>query len=774
MDQRCWPSGERPDPVVHAQAMAEVAAMRLHRMDQARSTANWAPLGPLAWNSTSYNPGNGRVNTLMVDPTNPQVIYAGTPSAGLWRSTNGAGTWQAMFTDLPSMGVSGIVVDPTNPAVIYIATGDGDGGDTYGTGVMKSTDAGTTWLPTGLNWNLTQTLTTRCLRMAASNQQTLLCAASNGVFRTTDGGTTWAQVRSGSFRDVEFQPGNDLVVYACDNTFNRSTDGGAHFFLQTNNGLPSGSQVGRMAIAVSPSEPLTVYVLCSKESDGGYLGLYRSTDGGLSFSLRSSTPNLFGYEEDGSDTGGQSWYDMALAVDPSDASSVYLGGINVWKSTDGGFSWTIKSHWVFPSTIGYTHADIHTLDFMGDRLFCGSDGGLHMSVNGAEEWTDLSAGLDITQFYRMGGSEMLPYKFVAGAQDNGTNLLLNGNWTHVYGADGMEAAIDPWSPEVLYGSFQNGGLIRSVDNGASWINIGSNVSEEGAWVTPFLVDVNAPEHLVAGFFNVWETWDRGNTWNMLTNWDESDHVRCLAMAPSNSEVLYVARQDLIQRSVDGGLNWITIDNGLPTLTPTSFAVSPDDPLHVYVSFSGTMDGQKVYASSDGGLSWTNRSANLPNLPANSLVCQPGTANGLYVGTDMGVFYTSDEFLDWQPFGQGLPNVVVSELEVNLSAGKLRAATFGRGLWESDLFTSNVGVKNVSGSTPPRLVPLDQQGRFAWAPDGTRAFNVVGVLDALGRALQHVRMSTGGPGVLDLSANAPGVYLVQVTDGHQTWTLRVVR
>lgn len=774
MDQRTYPTGERPDPTVYAHAMEEVMAMRQAPPGLVRSTANWSPLGPLSWNTTSYNPGNGRVNAITVDPSNPNVIYVGTPSAGLWRSMDGGNSWQALFTDLPSMGVSGIVVDPQDPNVIYIATGDGDGADTYSAGVLKSTDGGATWNSTGLNWNMDDTRTTRGLRMAGNDDHVLLCAASSGVFRTTDGGTTWSQVRVGTFRDVEFQPGNDSIVYACSNTFHISTDNGAHFLQQNNNGLPSGSLVGRMAIAVTPADPLTVYVLCSKQEDSGFLGLYRSADGGQSFTLCANAPNMFGYEDDGSDTGGQSWYDMALAADPEDANTVYLGGINVWKSTDGGYNWDIESHWTYPSLIGYTHADIHTLEVFNGHVYCGSDGGIHASSDGAENWTDLSAGLDITQFYRFGGSELLPYKFMAGAQDNGTNRLINGNWTHVYGADGMEAAIDPGDPNIVYGSSQNGGILRSYNNGNDWDDIGDNISEDGPWITPYLIDGNEPTRLVAGFYNVWITWDRGENWAMMTNWSQDEYVRCLALAPSNSDVIYAARQDLVQRSDDGGFTWTDISNGLPNLSPTSFAVDPTDPMHVYVSFSGSSAGNKLFASNNGGQNWTNYSMNLPNIPVNSVVYEPGTNNGLYVGTDMGVFYTNDYFSNWLPYGQGLPNVVVNELEINMAAGKVRAATFGRGLWESDLFTSPVGIASTGAPHPPRLVPIDQEGRFALVPNAGERFTGAAVLDALGRTVRTLSLNPGARSVIDLANDAPGVYLVSITDGRHAWTVRVVR
>lgn len=768
-EQRTWPSGERIDPAVYLEAAAEVRARRALKSG-ARDEAVWEPLGPTRWQSISYNPGNGRVNCVAVDPFDPQVIYAGTPSGGLWRSADNGATWTALFSDLPSMGVSGIALHPDSAGVIYIATGDGDGADTYSAGVLKSTDNGLTWQSTGLNWNITQSRTTRALRMHPTDPLTLYCAASNGLYRTINGGASWQQASTGSFRDVEFLPSDPNVVLACTDRLFRSPNGGQSF-VSVSNGLPPASAVGRMAIAVSPADPDRVYALCSNADDNSYLGLWRSDDGGLSFSLMSDAPNLFCYAEDGNDSGGQAWYDMALAVEPGDADVVYVGGINVWKSTDAGATWTIKSHWVFPSAVGYTHADIHSLDVIDGRLFCGSDGGLYVSSTGADAWTDLSEGLDITQFYRLGGSELVPGLIMAGAQDNGSNRYLNGEWTHVFGADGMEAAVDPEDPAVVYSTSQNGGLRRSDNSGVDWIGIGDLIPEEGAWVTPFALDRTWPNRVVAGYRNIWASDTRGDTWYQATFWDESQFVRVVAIAPSDGSYIYVARNDKVQRSLDMGLSWEDIRPGLPPNAPTSIAVSPDDPLHVWVSFSGTSAGQKVYESLDGGITWVNKSQGLPNVPANSVVAQPDSPNGVYLGTDLGVFYRDDYMAGWEPYGSALPNVVVSELEINTAAGKLRAATYGRGIWQADLYFSPfAGVSERAGGGDARVIPLDQEGRFTLLSDD-RLLSAR-ILDATGRPL------SAGSGerarLIDLHAHPHGAYLIEITTEKGRCVRRVVR
>ncbi len=772
MDQRTYPSGERIDPAVYMAAAEELRAMRAHGAGD-RDDPVWEPLGPSAWNSTSYNPGNGRVNAVAVHPADPNIIYAGTPSGGLWRSTDGASTWQPLFTDLPSMGVSGIVIDTTGSGAILICTGDGDGADTWSAGVLKSIDDGATWQTTGLNWTIGQNRTTRALRMDPTDHDKLLCATSAGLWRTVNGATTWQQIMQGSFRDVEYMPGDTNVVFACSDQLFRSTNGGQNFSGVGITGLPDNSLVGRMAIAVSPAMPDVVYVLCSREEDNSYLGLYRSADGGLTFELRSDSPNLFGYESDGSDQGGQAWYDMALAVDPMNEQTVYLGGVNVWKSTDGGASWTISSHWTWPSTIGYTHADIHTLDIFGDRIYCGSDGGLHSSDDGGEEWMDRSAGLDIMQFYRLGGSELLPGTIMAGAQDNGSNRFEDGAWTHVLGADGMEAAMDVEDPAVVYASSQNGGLNRSDNGGVDWIGIAP--TEDGPWVTPYVLDPTFPGRILAGYTNVWMSDTRGVTWYQATWWDEGEYVRAICTAPSDGYFIYACRNDIIARSWDGGISWDDIDAGLPNLSPTSIAVDPDDPYHVWISFSGASTLAKVYESHDAGLTWTNRSQGIPNVPVNCIVAQPESPNGLYAATDLGVFYIDDYATSWQPYGVGMPNVVVNELEINRSSGKLRAATYGRGIWETDLFISPfASVDAQLDAQAPRVLAMDQAGRFLVRPaDGTRILNIR-VFDTAGRTLLAEPVRDAGETQLDLTDSAIGTYLVQVTTTDGQWCRRVIR
>ena len=690
MEPRVYPSGRLPNPALAYEEYLKFKTTYSSPKNQVNNkTSNWIPLGPTSWNSIGWNPGIGRINAITVDPNNSNIIYIGAPAGGCWKTTDGGQTWNPLTDNLSSLGVSGIAIDPTNSNIIYLATGDGDGNDTYSIGVMKSTDGGVTFNSTGLNWSTAQSRVMRRIIIDPTNTNILFVATSNGLWKTTDAGVNWTSTLSGSIRDVEFNTGNANTIYACtSNKFYTSTTGGNNgSFTQITSGTPN-SSAGRLSIAVTADDADYVYILASNGGDSSFKGLYRSTNGGISFSLRTSTPNVFGYATDGTDSGGQAWYDMALAVSPSNKNEVYTGGVNVWKSTNGGLTLTALSQWSWPTGgYEYVHADIHTLDYLGNTLFCGSDGGIFKSTNNGGSFTDLTSGIQHSQFYRIGASSD-PNIIMAGAQDNGCYLLKNGTWTHVTGADGMECIVDYSNNNIMYSTSQNGTVYKSNNGGSSFNNITYNISGTGAWVTPFTLDPVNSNTIYLGYDEIWKSTNGGNTWNSITNFNSSK-LKSLVVAPSDNNTIYAATDNSIKRSTNGGTNWTTITAGLPNNAITYISVHNLDPTTLWVSLSGSSNGQKVYKSTNGGTSWTNVSGNLPNLPINCIVYEYGSNNGIYVGTDMGVYYKNDDLIQWQAFMTDLPNVIVNELEIEYNSGKIRAATYGRGIWESDLFTSAI-------------------------------------------------------------------------------------
>jgi len=305
----------------------------------------WKPLGP--FDVPAYYGGAGRLNCIEFSPVDSKTIYVGSPSGGFWISNNFGATWRTTTDKLPVIGVTDIAINKQEPNIIYIATGDGDFNDTYSLGVLKSTDGGDTWNTTGLGNNLGfYTSNMRAIsRLVINplNPNILIAASSIGLYYTSDAGNTWKMAISGNFKDIAFKPGNPSVVYAAsDRRLYTSLNGGSSYLLNTSLKLSSTS--ARIAIAVTEADPNYVYLVAANASDQGFGGLFRSTDGGQSFELRSNSPNILGWSGEGSDKGGQAWYDLSITASDIDKEIIFVGGVNIWKSVNGGSSWTLNAY----------------------------------------------------------------------------------------------------------------------------------------------------------------------------------------------------------------------------------------------------------------------------------------------------------------------------------------------------------------------------------------------------------------------------------------------
>ncbi len=725
MESRVYPTGRLPEPDFVSREYKKYLK-QYPKSTHKKSNADWTPKGPGSWNTTSYNPGLGRVNCVTVAPNDANIICIGAPSGGFWKSVDGGLTWYTTTDSLTVLGVSAIAIDPTNSDIIYIATGDGDGGATYSIGVLYSTDGGYTWNTTGLNWQITQSRRISKLLIHPINPDILIAATNNGIYKTNNAGVTWNLIQSGNFKDMEFKPGDPSTIYACGSSYYKSTDTG-NSFNQVTSGVPASYSVNRLAIAVTPANPDYVYMLAGSSSNSGFYGLYRSTNSGTSFSTMSTTPNILGYSSNGTSTGGQSSYDLAIAVSPNNADEIYTGGINIWRSNDGGTTWSINAYWYYPEpAYPYVHADCHSLDFYGPILYSGCDGGIFKTSNGGSTWEDISAGLYITQFYRIGGFPGNSELIIGGTQDNGTNRFNTGQWTHVLGADGMEAAIDYSNPSTMYAAIQYGGLRRSYDGGDSFSSIENNINENGGWVTPYVLDPIDPNTIYAGFVNVWKSTNQGDFWTKISSFGGT--LRSLAISQSNPDYIYAATSSSIRRTTNGGVSWTNINAGLPTSASITYiTISDIDPEKIWVTFSGFSNGNKVFTSTTGGDTWTNISGSLPNIPVNCIVHQSNSNDGIYIGTDLGIYYKNNNSNDWELFSNNLPNVIVRELEIHYASGLIRAATYGRGLWESPLalhgaliaHTPFEDTEDITG--PYEIVAQINQGSSPLVLDSLKAY-----------------------------------------------------
>jgi PKD repeat protein len=651
---------------------------------------DWSPLGPTG---APAGGGAGRINFVRFDPTNSNTIYVGAPDGGLWKSINGGTTWTTNTDQLTVIGCTDIAINPSNTQIMYLATGDGEAGDSYSVGVLKSIDGGATWNTTGLNWAVSLGRRISRLLMHPSNPLILIAATTNGMYRTIDGGVTWTQTSTGSYKSAEFSPGSANTVYAAGTILRRSIDNGVTWTTITS-GLPT-TGVQRISIAVTPANSAYVYLLIGQSSDQGLLGIYRSTDSGATFTTQKgpTSPNLLGWSSAGTDSGGQAFYDLAIAVSPTAANTVLVGGVNTWRSLDGGVTWTLNSHWT-GSGAPYVHADCHAIQFLpgsSTTYFMGHDGGISKTTNSGTSFTDISSNLQIAQQYRIGLSATTAGRIIAGHQDNGTNLLNGGSWTRVYGGDGMDCFIDRTNNNILYGSYVYGDYYKSTNGGATWTTITTglpNGAGNASWLSPWHQDpVSATTLYAAGRAALYKSTNGGSNWSAVGTPSGSNRVLEFAIAPSNNQILYAVKQNAISISINGGTTFTDVTGTLPvgTASITNVTISSTNPSIVWVTFSGYSAANKVYKSINSGTTWVNISTGLPNVPCNTIVYQGGTTNDVvYVGTDIGVFYIDNIMSSWQNYMSGLPRVSISDLEIFYPTSKIRAGTYGRGTWESDV------------------------------------------------------------------------------------------
>jgi hypothetical protein len=752
--------------------------------NRALPPSNWTPLGPFTHtNSGSWSSGQGRVNYICVDPSNSNTIYVGAPAGGIWKSTNTGASWTALSDQLPQIGVSGITVDHTNPNTIYIATGDKDGGNTYSVGVLKSTDGGLNWNTTGLSFTGTSSRAGDLL-MHPTNNQILLCATTSGVYKTTNAGLNWTVVQTGNFSkgSIRFKPNDPTNVYAVTNTkFYKSSDSGSTF-TEVTTGLPASSN--RLLLDVTNANADYVYVLSANAANTslspvyyGYQGVYLSTDGGTSFTLKSQISATTNRTNDIFES-NQSGYDLALAVSPTNADEIYTGCLNIWKSTNGGFSFTKVNSWSSPTSARYTHADIHFLQFYGNKLFCGSDGGIYVSDNNSTTYTSLTAGLQIGQFYRLAVAKQTSANMVGGLQDNGGYGYNNGLWKNYYGADGMDTAIDPNNQNSYYGFIQYGGTLytsttagnsRTGSISAPAAEKGSN-DDGGNWITPLAM--NNSSELFAGYSRLYvlsgSTWvDQSTTSNLGTG-----DIEIISIDPNDDNIMYVVNGSTIYKSTDRGLTF-TNSYVAPT-SINSITVHSTNSNIVYITTAGTT-GQ-VLKSIDGGASFASMSTGLPSLSKNVIKHQAGhSLNPLYVGTSLGVYYFDDSMTSWQAFDNNLPNVSVRDLEINTIDKKLIAATYGRGIWQTDipvesaLSTDEFALKNIS------IFPNPSTGIFNIV-SRDEAIKDIAVYDISGKIIMSMSnvSQTNQSSALDLRAVADGIYFVKISSDKLKTVKKIIK
>jgi hypothetical protein len=518
-----------------------------------------------------------------------------------------------------------------------------------------------------------------------------------------------------------------------------------------------------------------VYLL--EASSGIFGAFYKSIDNGDTFTkLNHDGNNYFGYSSTASDNSGQAPRDMDITVNPNDVNEVHIAGVLSWMSTDGGINFNLTSQWTHTNAtaanVGYCHADIDILEYVDGKLYVGSDGGIFVAENpltiDTDYYTDLTSGLGIRQFYKIGVSQTDPEVISGGSQDNGTSVMdINGNWTDWLGADGMESFVDKNNNSILYGTSQNGSLYKSYNGGVSYNGISRPEGKSGNWITPFEQDPITQDVIYTGYDEVYKSIDGGANWVSISE-NFGGNLNHLKIAHSDNNFILAARGSDLYKTDNGGTSWRSLNGYSGNIN--SIAIHPTDPNKIAIA---TNSDQKVYVSFDAGTNWSSYLHDLPNFNALALVWQDNDDSGLYIGMNYGVYYIDDTTSsNWIPFSNNLPNVEISELEINTETGKIYAGTFGRGLWKSDLFNASLSVNEFEINTISLYPnPASEYVHIKWNKSDLATLKLFTSTGSL--VFYQKNTSLIEPYEIDTSKLSSGIYYLKINTLNAVTTKKII-
>ncbi len=768
MVPRTYPDGKLPSPSVLLKA-SEAAQAQARAAERVTAAYSWVSVGPDTVPS-NYN-GIGRVNCIVIDPVDTNRLYVGTACGGVWVSRNGGATWKSNSDNFPSLSVADIVVNPKHRDTVYAATGDGYGyingsysifwGGLYSAGVMMSTDSGNTWRTTGLSYMQSQQDIVQHLLLHPNKTNILMAATTTGIMRSTDAGATWNAVTTGHTYSMAFRPFQPDTVYAV-NTSDLIVSYNAGATWST---LYSGINTtgDRCTIAVSAASPNSIWILNAIDN------LYRSYDGGNNFYPTTSSPaataSFYGY------------YDRVLAVSPADSNYVVACGLAMARSVNGGNSW---SYLDATSTV---HSDNHALTISPlhpKTIYSGNDGGIFVTHDGGSSWRDLGTGLVISQIYRMSASRQNPYIMLCGIQDNGTfyNNAVTWKQSSAPSGDGMDNAICPKTDSIQITSYQYGNFYVSKNKGATYSSVSfpPGITGSGSWTAPVAFNPNSKDTVYFGMKGVYASYNGGLSATAVSTTLFPSGAISIVVAPSAGKTIYASDYARIMRTTDGGTTWTDVSGNLPSgLAKMDIAVDYKNSQIVYATVSGYVSGDKVYKSTTGGTTWTNISTGLPNVPANCIAVDSSSAGALFVGTDMGVYYRNDTTTTFALYNTGLPNVIVDDIDINYYNYKVRAATYGRGVWECRLkknppphtATPELELPKTTATVYPN--PTNNSWKISFQGEVPKHYGVR-LTDITGRTI----LTQQDNDVVEAAALAPGVYTLEVTSDAARITLKAVK
>lgn len=749
---RVNPDGSFPD------LKAQWLEHRRRFADGAQSRGNhpvWKNEGPTKNPASGYW-GMGRTKNVAFHPTDSLIMYVGTPDGGIWKTEDGGATWKALGDGLPYLPVAIILMDYQHPDTLYISLGDKGGWWQRNLGVYKSTDGGLTWAPTGLDWTLDDFKVIYEMVMSPADPQIIFAATNHGILRTTDGGNSWQNIRPGEYTDIQYRPGDATTLYAAHHDYwsysqlIRSTDGGETWTPMTNSDV----QYNTINIAVTRANPDWVGMRFSQGKK-----FFLSKDNGVSFEFKSEMPE-----------------DAHFAFSQVDTNIVYTSNVVVHRSTDQGATWEQITNWYNNGSHATVHADVHDIvpnPYNNNEIYFCNDGGLYKYYEPAKEWTDLSEGLGIAQFYRISIAEQGPARIAAGSQDNGGWLRTSGStWKHTNGGDAMCQAIDPTNSNVIYTEYYGGNIIYRSDNlFFTYTVISDNLPDDpnGDWVTPFLLNPQNPETFLVGFHDLYRSFDKGGHFHKISEnltGSADNKLRDVLYSSSDTNIIVATWKNMLYKTLNSGQNWTSYPvPGAEDITRV--AIHPSNPSQMWAVKGGYETGKKVYQTLNGGQTWNNISADVPNVPVNCILFDSVT-NYLFAGTDIGVFYTDADAVSWQPYGQGMPAVYVFDLKIRNITRILYAGTHGRGVYSAPLELL-VGTDEQNADTAGNdiiMFPNPVQTTLFFKTKSTDVLEGMAQLyDVNGRTVMSraIALQPLDQTKLDVGKLPDGIYFLKITD-----------
>ncbi len=790
-----------PDKVFDLKAFEQVITQANSQNNLNKNTfaGNWQLEGPT-------NIG-GRITCMAVSPTNTNVILIGTPGAGIYKSVNAGASWLPVFDSKPFLYIGAITFDPNNPNIIYAGTGDPDIPFTVftGDGIYKSIDGGNTWTNIGL---VTTKIISKIIVNPLNSNEVYVAAMGNpisadnnrGIYKSINGGSTWIQSlfinNQTGISDIEINPTSPNVLYATSYTcirnatvnirvsnnsrvYKTTTSGAAWSILS--GGLPN-FKVNRYSICISKQNPNKLYVAVSDSLYNMY-AVYTTTNGGSTFTNMGNNGISSNY-------GGFGWYFSAIETNPNNDNEVYIGGVELFKSNDGGANWYINMPFWYQYIV---HADIHTINFIASgAYYLGTDGGLYLTTDDGTNYADVD-DIPNTQFYRVEYNPHQPTIYWGGAQDNGTcwgNASGLNNWIRDFGGDGFQPRFDPTNSNTYYVETQNGNIYSTIDGGANFNYNCNNLdpTDRRNWDMPYVLNKQTPNTQYTGTFRVYK-----NTGGPVDNWTaiSSDLTDGLILEPRfhnisaidnselNSQKIYVGTSDAnVWVTDNGGGLWSNITSTLPNRYVTSVHASPNFSNNVYVTHTGYKYNEyipHIHKSTNNGTAWVNISGDLPNAGINDVLIFSGNENNLFVATDIGVYVTYNGGTNWVRVGNNMPIISVWDIAYNPTNQKLIAGTYAKSIQSIDVTTINTNIiqanKNlIEAKVYPTIIFDDKF--IIECNDYTQKPKAV-IYNTAGKKVKEVFLlaSTTPVNVADL---ANGMYLVEITINQTTVVKRIIK